>query len=226
MNSRARLGIAALATSAALVLSGCAGNDLASSISSAFGADATATATTEPTSPSTQSSSPSAPPTATPAPSAPATSAPRPTGGPGAGPTNTAACGTMSGEDALYTNLHKLPPAVEGRSDIHWDPTWADINYDACADLSWITVPIEGGTASSPHQIMLFHKGEYLGTGSYVSFGFWPEVTRVNDATLKTVYKWPRAGESNAGASGRSTSYYTWDASLEKVVHSGEFPPH
>ena len=107
-----------------------------------------------------------------------------------------------------------------------WDTTEADVStYDSCASLSWIVLPIEGGTASSPYQIMLFHYGEYIGVTSDQMIGFFPEVERLDDETIQVTYKWPRDGESTAGASGRSVSVFTWDAITRAVVHSGEWPP-
>ena len=111
-------------------------------------------------------------------------------------------------------------------NDWAWSTAYADTStYDSCASLSWIVLPIEGGTASSPYQIMLFHHGEYIGVTSDQMIGFFPEVERLDDETIQVTYKWPRDGETTAGASGRSVSVFTWDGITRAVVHSGEWPP-
>ena len=97
--------------------------------------------------------------------------------------------------------------------------------YDSCADLSWIILPIKGGTASSPYQIMLFHDGGYLGTATSEAYGFYPTISRVDDATISVTWHWPREGESSAGASGQSTAQFTWDTASGSVSMSGEVPP-
>lgn len=137
-------------------------------------------------------------------------------------PSPTPECSDKSGADALGTWVSEVP-TYNGWA---WDTTEADVStYDSCVSLSWIVLPIEGGTASSPYQIMLFHHGEYIGVTSDQMIGFFPEVERLDDETIQVTYKWPRDGESTAGASGRSVSVFTWDAITRAVVHSGEWPP-
>lgn len=97
--------------------------------------------------------------------------------------------------------------------------------YDPCAALSWIDVPIEGGTGSSPHHIMLFHRGEYLGTATKKSYGYTPTIHRNSDAAISVVYHWPRPGETNAESSGESHAQFRWDDNEGHVVMTGEVPP-
>ena len=137
-------------------------------------------------------------------------------------PSPTRECSDKSGSEALSTWM----PQVPTYNDWAWSTAYADTStYDSCASLSWIVLPIDGGTASSPYQIMLFHHGEYIGVTSDQMIGFFPEVERLDDETIQVTYKWPRDGESTAGASGRSVSVFTWDAITRAVVHSGEWPP-
>lgn len=53
-----------------------------------------------------------------------------------------------------------------------WSSVPVDSNYDSCADLSTMVVTIEGGTGSSPEQALMFHRGEFLGTGTSKSYAF------------------------------------------------------
>lgn len=63
-----------------------------------------------------------------------------------------------------------LPP--EPATGVGWSSTPVDGNFDPCADLSTILVAVEGGTASSPMQALMFHRGTYLGTGTLEAYGF------------------------------------------------------
>ena len=134
-------------------------------------------------------------------------------------------CATMTGAEAVSTWGPQVPTFREGY-DWQWDLDGADTTtYDACAALSWVVLEIPGNTASSPFQIMLFHRGQYIGTTASKPIGFPPKVVRLDDAAIQVAYTWPRDGESNAEASGRSISIFTWDDRTRSVTHSGEWPP-
>ena len=134
-------------------------------------------------------------------------------------------CATMTGAEAVSTWGPQVPAFREG-DDWQWDLGRADTTtYDPCAALSWVVLGLKGGMASSPVQIMLFHRGQYIGTTASESIGFPPEVVRLDDAAIQVTYTWTRDGESNAEASGRSVSIFTWDKQTQSVVHSGEWPP-
>jgi hypothetical protein len=132
-------------------------------------------------------------------------------------------CSGLTGADAVARWAGDVPPNSGGYP---WAPESAETDgYDPCADLSWIILPIEGGTASSPYQIMLFHNGSYLGTATSDAYGFYPDISRVDDATVSVTWHWPKDGESNAGRSGESTAQFTWDESTQSVQMNGEVPP-
>ncbi|MGO2649602.1 MAG: LppP/LprE family lipoprotein [Corynebacterium variabile] len=132
-------------------------------------------------------------------------------------------CSGLTGSDAVARWAGDVPPNSGGYP---WAPESAETDgYDPCADLSWIILPIEGGTASSPYQIMLFHNGSYLGTATSDDYGFYPDISRVDDATVSVTWHWPKDGESNVGRSGESTAQFTWDESTQSVQMNGEVPP-
>ena len=85
----------------------------------------------------------------------------------------TAAASAQCGADettAVRSALDQLPPErVTGRS---WASAPLESNYDSCADLSTVLVMIEGGTGSSPIQALMFHRGTFLGTGTWKAYGF------------------------------------------------------
>lgn len=141
-------------------------------------------------------------------------------------PEPSGSCANTTAEQAVNENIDKVGPAFPDRNDPNTE--WMAIDtetYDPCADLSWVTLTIRGGTASSPSQQMLFHDGEYLGTTTKEGIAFSPETVRLSDSAIQVTYRWAKEGESNAGASGRAVSTYSWNPNTESVDHAGEWPP-
>lgn len=205
--------IAAVLVAGALV-SGLAGCSL---MSNEAGGEAPPTASQTPADSSAPATTPATPPASTPA----ETGQPSPSEPPASEDT----CSNLSGEEALTTWVDQVPPAIEG-SDFVWDPEQADPNtYDPCAPLSWIVLPIEGGTASSPYQIMLFHSGDYIGTTAEKAYGFWPEVIRLDTSSIEVTYSYPQGGDSNANPSGSAVATFTWNDETQSVDLEGELPP-
>jgi hypothetical protein len=91
-----------------------------------------------------------------------------------------------------------------------WQKTPIGSNYNPCADLSTILVIIDRGTASSPVQALMFHRGTYLGTGTSRAYGF----TSVNAARSRgdtVVLDYATPGECDACAPAAVTSVrYHW----------------
>lgn len=141
-------------------------------------------------------------------------------------PEPSGSCANTSAEQAVNENIDKVGPAFP-KGNVP-DAEWVAIDtetYDPCADLSWVTLTIRGGTASSPSQQMLFHDGEYLGTTTQEGIAFSPATVRLSNSAIQVTYRWAKEGESNAGASGRAVSTYTWNPNTESVDHAGEWPP-
>ena len=203
----------------ALALAGCRGGTTpASSDEAGTSAEAAATAAQEPTAAQTEEENASddeSARTRPPASASPETASAKPT----------EKCATMTGAEAVSTWGPQVP-TFRSESYWQWDLDGADTTtYDACAALSWVVLEIPGNTVSSPFQIMLFHRGQYIGTTASKPIGFPPKVVRLDDAAIQVAYTWPRDGESNAEASGRSISIFTWDDRTRSVTHSGEWPP-
>jgi hypothetical protein len=110
---------------------------------------------------------------------------------------------------ALASALAQAPPGLV--ADQVWDPIPLESNYDPCADLSTILVTIDGATGSSPIQALMFHRGAYLGTGTWKAYGFTSldEQASTRD-TVVLRYRW---GQScTACADGFVTTVrYHWD---------------
>lgn len=133
-------------------------------------------------------------------------------------------CAELSGDQALTRYLDRVPPAFPD-ADWEWSAASADVTgYHPCAALSWIVVGT-GDTVSSPYQIMLFHRGEYLGTTFEDAPGYLPGVSRVADHEIAVTYWWPRDDESNATPSGTTNATFTFDAATGSVKHAGGIPP-
>lgn len=108
---------------------------------------------------------------------------------------------------------------------INTDWAYEDDKYDACADLSWVTLTVPA-TASSARQIMLFHKGEYIGTPAKVAFGFHPDVVRLANDKIQVSYRWNEGSEAVAEATVRAVSTFTYNPSSGGVNHEGDFPDY
>lgn len=154
-----------------------------------------------------------------------ATAAPLTSGGPlMSSATPTPACASMTGDQALATWVEKVPTGEP--TPLQWDiagaSTWS---YDPCAALSWIVLGLQSESGPMPwYQIMLFHRGQYLGTTASGAIMYYPETQRLSDSMLQVTYTWT-SGSDYDSVQGQSVSFFTWDEAAGKVVHTGEWPP-
>lgn len=130
----------------------------------------------------------------------------------------------MTGEEALATWAGELDPPFEDQN-VSWATDDADPStYDPCQTLSWIVVPVENGTASSPHQIMLFHDGRYVGPATKAAHGYWPTVLRLDQGVIEVTWTFPEEGDSAADPTGLATATYTWSDEAQHVQQNGSTP--
>jgi len=135
-------------------------------------------------------------------------------------PEAAASCGPDQAT-AVATALSRLgPERLTGRP---FSAGPMQSNYDPCVDLSTVLVTVDGATGSSPIQALMFHRGEFLGTGTWKAYGF----TSLNQAastpdTVVLDYRW---GQScTACDDGNVTAVrYHWDDA--KVVMLDPPPP-
>lgn len=133
-------------------------------------------------------------------------------------------CSGLTAKDAVDRWASEVPLPEEGYP---YAPGAATLEtYEPCAALSWIVLPVANGTGSSPNQIMLFHRGEYLGTATEKAYGFTPDVIRVDDDSIQVTWHWPQEGDANADPTGTSVAQFVWDEDAGQVVMSGETPPN
>lgn len=136
-----------------------------------------------------------------------------------------APCSTLSGLQAAQKSVGEVLPFEPGNA-YAWQAQDADVSsYDHCAPLSWIVLPIAGPTGSSPYQIMLFNRGEFVQTATEQAYGFHPRVRRLSENKISVTYTWSRDSEGTADASGHSTSIFGWDDASAQVTRTGELPP-
>lgn len=208
---------------AALALSGCGSVPAPTPV--AEGTIATSSPAPSSTA-STSSISPTPSPTLNTGNAAPATT-PAPTLNTGS-PQPEQACGSSNVDQVVAQHIAEVPEMyAESGAATGWivDST-ASESYDACLDLSWVILPLSRGTGSSPYQIMLFHRGEYIGTPSLVSFGFYPRVARVSDDAIEVGYSWPDEGQPNASARVQTVMTYRYNPDTGGVTATGRWPDY
>ena len=109
---------------------------------------------------------------------------------------------SSSGRSALESNASKL------RGHHSWSLSSADTStFDSSAELSWITV----GSSDGASHIMLFHHGDYLGTGTLNPVQGSPSVSR-------------NSANQISASVGSSQATFTWDSAQEKIVMNGDLP--
>jgi len=122
---------------------------------------------------------------------------------------------------AVWTALSRLP--TERLTGRRFASAPLESNYDPCADLSTVLVTIEGATGSSPIQALMFHRGEFLGTGTWKAYGFTSLDTAASTPdTVVLRYRW---GQSCTACDDGSvtTVRYHWDGT--RVVMLDPPPP-
>lgn len=136
------------------------------------------------------------------------------------------ACGSSNVNQVVAQHIAEVPEMyAESGAATGWtvDST-ASESYDACLDLSWVILPLSRGTGSSPYQIMLFHRGQYIGTPSLVSFGFHPDINRISDDAIEVGYRWPDEGQPNAAARVQTVMTYRYNPDTGGVTATGRWP--
>ncbi|HIW91440.1 MAG TPA: LppP/LprE family lipoprotein [Candidatus Corynebacterium avicola] len=136
---------------------------------------------------------------------------------------DSADCGEDPDSPVIREHIAEVPdPSLD-------DMTWAyhgESNYDPCVDLSYATVvQSEVGNAQFENQLMLFHRGKFLGVGTDTVQQHSVVSTTEDSVTVK--YKDYEAleasGEANAAAPKYTTEVtYRWDG--ERVVPEGRIP--
>lgn len=101
------------------------------------------------------------------------------------------ACGVNLSAPEIQGAINAVPTVPQGWPWNHnprsFDP---NSNYNPCATLSAVIITVEGATGSSPDQAVLFHKGNYVGTGTSQAYAFTSlNAAQTTDDTLALNYK-------------------------------------
>lgn len=137
-------------------------------------------------------------------------------------------CADMTGQQALESYIHLVPkpfPLNTDPTENNWSMNSPTDTFDPCAEMSWIVLRIDRGTGSSPHQVMLFNKGMYIGRATDQSFGFAPVEVKRESGDIFITFRYTKEGESNAESSGRAIARYSWVEEHGRLERFGELPP-
>lgn len=135
-------------------------------------------------------------------------------------PPSRADCSTESTEAIASATARIAGPLPTTNPDVPWVFGGAT-NYNTCNDLSYATLDTQGATASSPNQLLLFHRGVFVGTGVRCNLAY----QRVTAASTKAVYvnyRYLRGDDASAAPSGSVDVSFEWNGS--RVVLSGTLP--
>lgn len=137
-------------------------------------------------------------------------------------------CAGPSGERVLLRDGGSLPDWVSPTGEaVEPNLQFADTSgFDACADLSWITVQY-GNATHSPQHILLYHGPDYLGTATLEPQPYLPQIESSGGDTLTVDYPYAAPGQDPATANprGNAVSTFAWDEATGSVIHEGDFPP-
>ena len=129
-------------------------------------------------------------------------------------------CSEQPNSPEITNNISKLPPNQFG-----WKPT-GQSNYNPCNDLSYALITqAQQGNGQFRTQLMLFHKGKYIGVGSDTVQQ--TEILSATDSSVTVRMRDWEALQESGEANAMAGKYYSdvtfrWDGS--KVVPEGRIP--
>ncbi|WP_405135934.1 LppP/LprE family lipoprotein [Nocardia sp. NBC_01388] len=151
---------------------------------------------------------------------APATLSGAPTTAAAVSATSPAAkCGHNLSAPAVRNAIAAQPPVQnDSGAPWNWAGTPVEGNFDPCRTLSAALIIIESGTASSPMQILLFHQGSYLGTGTLKWRSFiGMDPTRTTDDTVAVKYHLPGTCDACSDGADYCVQYH-WTGSKVDMI--------
>ena len=98
-------------------------------------------------------------------------------------------CGVNLAASEIQAAINSVPTVPQGWPWSH-EPQSFQGNYNPCATLSVALITVEGATGSSARQALLFHKGDYVGTGTSKAYAFTSlNTAQTTDDTVVLNYK-------------------------------------
>ncbi|MCK0519078.1 LppP/LprE family lipoprotein [Williamsia sp. DF01-3] len=127
-----------------------------------------------------------------------------------------APCGSQVDATTIDDAIAQIAPPMPG---VNW--VRGETNAGTCSLLIFVALHTEGGTGSSPNQLLLFRGGEFLGTGTACNLSY-QMITGASDDQIDVRYRYIVADEPNATPQGEVNVAYRWNGSGIDMV--GELP--
>ncbi|WP_433678931.1 LppP/LprE family lipoprotein [Nocardia sp. CA-119907] len=130
----------------------------------------------------------------------------------------TAKCGPDLAAPVIQSAIATLPAEPITKAPWSSDPASFVGTFDPCVTLSAVIITVRGATGSSPEQVLLFHRGNFVGTATRDSHGFTAlDPGRTTDDTVGVTYKAP--GSCNACPDGTITPVqFHWDGKQVQTI--------
>ena len=127
-----------------------------------------------------------------------------------------APCGSQVDATMIDDAIAQIAPPMPG---VNW--VRGESNAGTCSLLIFVALHTQGGTGSSPNQLLLFRAGDFLGTGTACNLSY-QMITGASDDQIDVRYRYIVADEPNAAPQGEVNVAYRWNGSGIDMV--GELP--
>lgn len=119
-------------------------------------------------------------------------------------------CST-DGSSAIAGAARRIAPPLSYNRGVPW-VFGGKANYNTCRTLSYAALDTRGATASSPMQLLLFHKGKFVGTGIKCNVAY-QHITRATDTAVYVTYHYLNDGDISANPTGSVNVWFEWTGS-------------
>ncbi|MGK9272636.1 LppP/LprE family lipoprotein [Williamsia muralis] len=127
-----------------------------------------------------------------------------------------APCGSQVDTTTIDDAIAQIAPPMPG---VNW--VKGESNAGTCSLLVFVALHTQGGTGSSPNQLLLFRNGDFLGTGTACNLSY-QMITGAADDQIDVRYSYIVADEPNAAPQGEVNVAYRWNGSGIDMI--GELP--
>ena len=127
-----------------------------------------------------------------------------------------ASCGSQVDATMIDDAIAQIAPPMPG---VNW--VRGESNAGTCSLLIFVALHTQGGTGSSPNQLLLFRGGDFLGTGTACNLSY-QMITGAADDQIDVRYRYIVADEPNAAPQGEVNVAYRWNGSGIDMI--GELP--
>lgn len=130
--------------------------------------------------------------------------------------------GGCSTDDTAATaeGISKIARPLPDVPNVTWVPDGVS-DYNTCNALSFVALNTQGATAGSPYQLLLFHRGKFVGTGVKCNLPF-QTIVDSSQSTVQVNYKYLKDGDAFAAPHGSVDVVFSWVNG--RVVMNGSLP--